>query len=168
VSPWKRRAVLAAIVAASLAGGAAVTLLWRALHPPPASPSARDLSGVWQTNFGVFVLRVGDAGDAYGVYEHDAGIVIGRYRDGLFIGRWCELPTYRDQQDAGVLQMQFARGSNSNVVDGRWSYGDTPDLVSPTAQTQWHTGQGGFFGEQLDRAAPQALTDRLERREPCK
>ena len=167
-SPWKRRAALAAVVTASLAAGVGVSFLWRALHPPPASPTARDITGVWQTNFGTFVLHVGEQGDAYGVYEHDAGIILGRYRDGLFIGRWCELPTYRDQQDAGVLQLQFARGNSGNVVDGRWTYGDVPDLVSPTAQAQWHTGNAGFYGEQSDSAAPQSLAERLERREPCK
>jgi hypothetical protein len=137
------------------------------MHPPPETPPARELAGVWQTNFGTLVLRIDEDGGAYGVYEHDSGIVVGRYRDGLFIGRWCELPSYRDQQDAGVLQLQFARAANGHVVDGRWSYGDAPDLVSPTAQAQWHTGKGGFYGEQVDRAAPAALAERLERRTPC-
>jgi serine/threonine protein kinase len=164
---WKRRAAIAALVAASVAAGVGATLAWRATHPPPTSPAPRDLDGVWLTNFGELLLHVDENGDAYGVYEHDEGILIGRYRAGLLMGRWCELPTHRDPQDAGVIQLQFARDDDGPVVSGRWSYGDGPDLLAPTSHEQWHTGKSGFFGERANRAPFTALAERLQRHPVC-
>jgi hypothetical protein len=164
-SPWRRRARFAALVAGSAGVGVAGTFVWSAAHPPPSSPTAAEITGTWHTNFGTFVVRVAADGTLRGAYEHDDGRLAGRYRDGLFIGRWCELPTHRGPQDAGAVQLQFARDRTGLVLAGRWTYGDSPDMVSPLAQAQWHTGEAGFFGEQVEARPSPVLLERLE--QPC-
>ena len=168
-SPWPR---LVAFGIASAALGVAGTLAWRTVtrEQVPPSPTPAEISGAWEVNFGQLALHVGDDGETYGVYEHDTGILVGHYRDGLFVGRWCELPTRHGSEDAGVIQLQFTRGKQGLAVDGRWAYGDSPDTVtaySAVSTTQWHTGQAGFFGDKLDTPPERTLGERLDQHALC-
>ncbi|MEJ7600080.1 MAG: serine/threonine-protein kinase [Kofleriaceae bacterium] len=163
---WQHRAWLAVFGIAMLATGAGAAAAWTARDSMLAPLTPADISGTWKVNFGTLVLRVDNDGRVFGAYEHDEGTLVGRYHDGLFMGRWCEQPTQRGPKDAGVLQLQFARRADRIVVDGRWTYGDLPDSVG-VAETQWHTHEAGFFGAKLDVAPPVALARRLEGRASC-
>jgi hypothetical protein len=169
---WRQRLGIAVFGAAMIAIGATAAVVWPSAPPAPLDAAA--ITGTWKVNFGTLALRVEPDGTAFGVYEHDEGTLVGRYNDGLFMGRWCESPTRRGPKDAGVLQLHFARHGGKIAVDGRWTYGDSPYGVSFDAvdvdhvsQTQWHTGEAGFFGAKLDVAAPAALAKRLVDRSPC-
>ena len=167
----RQRARFAAFGVAMLAVGIVAASLWTGRAKPPLAPlSAADISGTWKVNFGTLVLKVDANGEMRGVYEHDEGRLAGRYYGGLFMGRWCELPSHRGPQDAGVLQLQFARSGDRIAIDGRWTYGDSPDTldVSGVSNTLWHTGEAGFFGAKLDAVAPpSALARRLEEPVEC-
>jgi hypothetical protein len=163
-SRWKKRAAIAALIAASAGAGALAAVALRS--SPPASPAREELAGTWTLNFGTMLFEVAPDGTAYGVYDHDTGVLVGHYKDGLMVGRWCELPTRRAPADAGVIQLQFARGKLGPVVEGRWAYGDVPDTTSQT-EPLWHTGQSGFFGERVEVAPPPTLVERFAQHVVC-
>jgi hypothetical protein len=169
---WRQRIALAVFGAAMLAIGATAAALWPVSPPPPLDAAA--ITGTWKVNFGTLALRVDPDGTTFGVYEHDEGTLVGRFNDGLFMGRWCELPTRRGPKDAGVLQLHFARNGGKTVVAGRWTYGDSPYGVSvagdidDVSQTQWHMGEAGFFGSKLAaKAPPSTLAKRFADHVPC-
>ena len=163
---WQQRAWLAVFGLAMLAAGAGAAVAWSARDSTVAPLTPAEISGAWKVNFGTLVLRALPDGRASGAYEHDDGMLVGRYHDGLFMGRWCEQPTRRGPKDAGVLQLHFARDAGRVIVDGRWTYGDAPDSLGGV-DTQWHTREAGFFGAKLDVAPPVALVRRLEGQPSC-
>jgi hypothetical protein len=151
------RARLAALVVAAAAVGGGATWIGLRRGPAVGAPSNAEVSGAWDVNFGNLRLKVDADGTAYGVYEHDDGILVGRYTDGTFTGRWCELPTRRGPADAGPVELHVTRSVTRMMIEGRWRYGDAPDA-------QWQTD---FYGFSVPTASPAALELRLQRHEPC-
>ena len=158
--PWRRRLELAgiAIAAALLAGGGA----WKIKGGNDAAglgapPTNAEMNAAWKGRFGVLELHVDDAGNAYGVYEHDNGIIEGRYANGVLTGWWCEEPTRRPPDDAGLVEMQFVRGARRTLIDGQWKYGADPKAL-------WVRDWNGFNSE----APPQPeLDQRMQRHVTC-
>jgi hypothetical protein len=157
---WRRRAeiVAAGLAAALLAGGAAWKIRGGAddarLGVPPTN---LEMNAAWQGRFGILELHVDDAGNAYGVYEHDNGIVEGHYANGVLSGWWCEEPTRQPPDDAGLVEMQFVRGARRTLIDGQWKYGADPKAL-------WVRDWNGFNAE-----APPApeLDQRMQRHVTC-
>ena len=102
-------------------------------------------------------LTVADDGTVYGVYSHDSGIIMGHYEDGLLLGQWCELPTRRGPDDGGPLQLRFARSNHKIQLNGRWTYGESPEA----------TWRDDFHGSTISEAPPSELVARLHKHELC-
>jgi hypothetical protein len=154
---WQRWSRLAAVAAIGAVLGGAAIYTWERGGTPSVHPTPAEISGPWNTGmFGTMVLHVDPDGTAYGVYEWDDGVVEGTYRDGVFEGTWCELPSRRGPDDGGRLRLSFVRGTNRIMADGVWSYGDT--------QTSWRKD---WTGSRLDGAAPSELEQRLQRQLRC-
>jgi len=150
----KAQLVALALVMAA-AGGAAAYLASRP-SKPGGFPTPAELGGAWDTGlFGTMQLQVEPDGTAYGVYHWDDGIIVGNYKNGVLVGKWCELPSRRAPDDGGRLQITFVRGAHRIMVDGVWSYGETG---------AW---QKDWTGSRLDSLPPIELEQRLNRRVPC-
>lgn len=158
--PWRRRLELFVIVviAVIVAG-----FLGYELHRAPtdstigAAPTNAEMNTVWKGRFGILELHVDDDGTAYGVYEHENGILEGHYANGILTGWWCEEPTRRPSDDAGLVEIQFVKGARRILYDGQWKYGsDTKAL--------WVRDWNGFNHE-----APPApeLDQRMQRHVTC-
>jgi hypothetical protein len=152
------RVVLAAAIAGAALVASGVTY-WLGRGPTSATgtPSPAELTRTWSTSYGVLDLTVTPDGTAYGVYTHDAGIVVGHYEDGLLLGQWCELPSRRGPEDGGSLQLWFARSTHKLQLTGRWTYGN-----APTA-----TWRNDFQGATVDDQPPSELVARLQQHELC-
>ncbi|MGN6109171.1 MAG: serine/threonine-protein kinase [Kofleriaceae bacterium] len=157
--PLRRRLAVAVAIAAAAAIGAAVTYAVVYAPPPADPPTGAEISRAWLVNFGNMLVDIDERGNAYAVYGHDEGIIVGHYHDGLLIGRWCELPSRTSSDDSGVIELRFARSTRDLVVEGRWKYGDA--LTAP-----WQIGPAGFFGRS-DAAPPPELARRFAQRMPC-
>jgi hypothetical protein len=133
----RRRHLIA--VAALLIGGALGSAMTYLLAPsrdagplerlPPRAlpaPTIAEATATYDTNFGVMVLTIDADGRAYAVYQHDEGILVGHYNNGLFMGVWCETPTRRTPDDAGFIEMRFARNASHVQIESRFTYGFNP------------------------------------------
>jgi hypothetical protein len=141
--PWRHRGQLAALCAVSLGVGGG--LAWKLRAPTDADrigapPTNAEMNTSWEGRFGTLMLQVDDAGHTYGVYEHDDGILEGRYDQGVFTGWWCEQPSQLPPDDAGLVEMQFVRGARRVLIDGRWKYGSDPKAL-------WVRDWNGFNAE---------------------
>ncbi|MEJ7599399.1 MAG: hypothetical protein WKG01_15945 [Kofleriaceae bacterium] len=115
-----------------------------------------EVSGSWMMNYGNMQLQVEPDGTVYGVYEHDEGILIGRYENDVIKGVWCELPTRRGPSDAGHFEVRFARANDRLLMEGRWRYGDSPSAL-------WQPDWVGFA-----LSTPNVILEqRIQRRLPC-
>jgi hypothetical protein len=155
--PWRQRARLVALaVGAALAGGVAG---WIARAPARigAPPTNAEMNTSWEGRFGTLLLRVDDDGTVYGVYEHDDGILEGHYDHGVLVGWWCEQPSQRPPDDAGLVEMQFVRGARRVLIDGRWKYGADEKAL-------WVRDWNGFNAEKPP--APE-LDQRMQRKKRC-
>jgi len=157
---WRGRAKLAGLCAAcALLGGG---IAWK-LHTPSdadrigAPPSIAEMNTSWEGRFGTLELHVDDDGKVYGVYEHDNGILEGKYENGVLTGWWCEEPTRQPPDDAGLVQMQFVRGARRILIDGQWKYGEDSKAL-------WVRDWNGFNAEKPP--APE-LDQRMQRHVTC-
>jgi hypothetical protein len=167
---WRRRqrAVAAgALVLGAAAGSAAMywgapapdpndEVVRRALTPAPA-PAMAEIAGTYDVNYGVMLFTVDAEGRAYGVYQHDDGIVVGHYNNGLFMGVWCEAPTHRGPDNAGKLEIRFAHNADRIQVEGRWTYGHDRDA-------RWLSD---WFGKSTTTIPPPGLVERMKQRAQC-
>jgi serine/threonine protein kinase len=128
----------------------------RTLTPPPA-PAMAEVAGTYDVNFGVLLFTVDADGRAYGVYQHDDGILVGHYDDGLFMGVWCELPTRRAPDHAGKIEIGFAHTANHVQVEGRWTYGHEP-------AARWLPD---WWGKSTATIPPPGLVERMRQRAQC-
>lgn len=158
-APRPRRVVpLIAACAVAAAAGAGIAYAVMVTHRAPPITAAELGTQSWHVAaFGDLLLRIEPSGEAYGVYEHDDGIVSGRFEGGEFIGWWCELPTRRAPDDGGRLQIHFLRDGERIVLDGSWTYGGDPGAP-------W---QRDFLGISTEIAAISPLEKRLQHREAC-
>jgi len=145
--------------AAALASGA---IAGRMREPAEADgigapPTIAELNTTWETRFGMLELHVDNDGHVYGVYDHDAGVLMGSYYRGVFTGWWCEEPTRRPPGDAGLVQILFLRGARRILLDGQWKYGDDP-------KTLWVRDWNGVS---VEMPPIPALEQRLQRRVMC-
>lgn len=157
--PLRRRLAQAAIVVAAAGLAAAATYAVTYVPPLPVVPTAAEVSRAWTVNFGSMLLDVDAEGNAYAVYHHDQGIIVGHYHDGTLVGRWCELPTRTGLDDSGVLELRFVRTQGDIAVEGRWKYGDD-------GEAKWQVGPAGFFGHTLAQA-PVEVVQRFQARAGC-
>jgi len=166
--PRRRLIVAAGVLALGAAAGSAATY-WgapardpgaevarRALTPPPA-PGLAEIAGTYDVNYGVMLFTVDAEGRAYGVYQHDDGILIGHYNDGLFLGVWCEAPTFRGPDNAGKLEIRFARNASRIQLEGRWTYGHERGA-------RWLSD---WFGKSTTTLPPPGLVERVKQRTQC-
>jgi hypothetical protein len=157
---WRHRVRLAALgLASAIAGGAvAVYLDARTPEDPLASiPAIAEMNRTWETPWGMMKLEVGSDGSVYGVYAHEGGVIVGNYYRGVLTGWWCEAPTRRPREDAGMLQWHFVRGPHRILFDGQWKYGDDPN-------TPWVRNWSGFS---IDSPAVPELEQRMQLRALC-
>jgi hypothetical protein len=121
-------------------------------------PSIEEATGAYSTNHGVLLLQISPSGHAYGVYQYDEGILVGHYRDGQLMGRWCEAPSRMSPKDAGNIEIRFALNTRNRLqLEGRWRYGDDPSSA-------W---QYDFYGNTFHSQPPPELVKRLQQRIPC-
>jgi len=79
-----------------------------------------DCTGRWNTNWGEMVLdHIGDK--VTGQYTHDQGKIEGMISGNSFSGRWSEAPTYKEPNDAGLVELEFSQ--DCKTFTGRWMYG---------------------------------------------
>jgi hypothetical protein len=160
-SPRTKPLRIAALCAgAALVGGGAAWFLrggGGAESQIGGAPSIAEMNRTWAGRFGALELHVADDGTVYGVYEHDNGILEGHYDRGVLTGWWCEEPTRKAPDDAGLVQMQFVRGAHKILIDGSWKYGKDPKAL-------WVRDWNGF-----DAEAPPApeLDQRMQRHVTC-
>jgi hypothetical protein len=156
----RRRLAVAAACAVALAAGATAAWIARgALAPDPAlavgaaappavagaPPTPGELRGLWNGAFGTMYLEVSDDGAVRGAYQHDDGLIQGRYADGVMTVWWCELPSRRGATDAGAMELRPVREARGLRIDGRWKYGGD-------ASTPWHdNGDLTPYGDAVDR-----------------
>jgi len=153
-------------IGGALGGAIAYSLAPRSLGPdeiarlslaPPPAPTTAEVAGTYDSNFGVMVMTIDADGRAYAVYQHDDGILVGHYNNGLFMGVWCESPTRRGPDDAGLIEMRFARNANHVQIEGRWTYGFDP-------RGHWLSD---WYGKSTATMAPPGLTTRLPQHALC-
>ncbi|MBK8172549.1 MAG: hypothetical protein IPK60_19725 [Sandaracinaceae bacterium] len=98
--------------------------------PRPTTPgqveaalTPEEIVGHWVGDWGEMSLRiVGD--EIWGAYNHEAGTIRGKFRDGVFRGWWTQLPTRQTPNDAGRVELLFSHNDQGQlVVDGRWKSG---------------------------------------------
>jgi hypothetical protein len=157
---WPHRVRFAALgLASALVGGAVAAGVGAPAPADPAAlqPTIAEMNGVWETPFGMLKLEVDTDGRAYGVYAHEGGVIVGRYYRGVMTGWWCEEPSRRPREDAGLVQMQFVRGPHRILFDGQWKYGDD-------ANTPWVRNWAGFS---VDSLPVPDLEKRLQQRTTC-
>ena len=100
------------------------------LAQAPAADDAEDgeeittgeLEGLWTGDWGTMALQV-DGDQVRGAYTHDDGRIVGTFADGVFIGRWTEVPSRAEPSDAGDVEFRFAKTGDGLSLDGRWRYG---------------------------------------------
>ncbi len=160
-APRRRGARLAAMAALCAAvGTTGFALGYRLKSPAAAAPITAAEIGAksWHVAaFGDLLLRIEPSGDAYGVYEHDDGIIAGTFTDGVFVGEWCEMPTQRAPDDAGRITLRFVRTDDRIILDGSWTYG-----TDATAAVQQD-----FLGISGPLGAINPLEKRLQHRAHC-
>ena len=81
-----------------------------------------ELEGLWTGDWGTMALRV-EGEQVLGAYTHDDGRIVGTFDDGVFIGRWSEVPSRAEPNDAGDVEFRFTKTSAGLTLDGRWRYG---------------------------------------------
>ena len=158
--PWWHRGRLVVLsIAAALASGVTLAKLRDAgdAERVGARPTIAEINTSWESRFGALELRVDDDGRAYGVYEHDQGILVGKYDRGVLTGWWCEEPTRRPSDDAGLVQMLFVRGADRILIDGQWKYGDDP-------KTRWVRDWNGVS---VDKPPVPELEQRMQQHVMC-
>jgi hypothetical protein len=75
----------------------------------------------------------------------------------VLTGWWCEQPSLRPPDDAGLVEMQFVRGARRILIDGRWKYGSD-------AKALWVRDWNGFNAE---RPPAPELDQRMQRHVTC-
>ncbi len=158
VRPWRRAA--STLVLSVMVGVLSAAVAYRARSEVTAEPVVAGELGTksWHVAaFGDLLLRVEPTGEAYGVYEHDDGILIGTFADGQFTGRWCEQPTQHSPDDAGRIALHFIRDGDHILLNGSWTYG-TDD------NAPW---QRDFLGISTELAAISPLEKRMQHRLQC-
>jgi serine/threonine protein kinase len=129
---WRHRGRLAALcIVSALVGGVIVERMRYPVDTDEigAPPTIAEMNTSWESRFGILELHVDNDGHAYGVYEHDNGVLAGSYYHGVLAGWWCEEPTRRPPNDAGLVQMLFIRSARRILIDGQWKYGDDPKAL---------------------------------------
>ena len=102
--------------------------------------TAADVVGHWTGDWGDLYLRADADGTVRGVYPHDTGTVMGRIDNGVFHGWWCEVPSRKPSQDAGVVEFTFVRAGNDFNLDGRWKYGTDEETWRENWDLRWVDG----------------------------
>lgn len=163
VSAPKKWAYLGRLAVLSIASALVSGAIVEKLHDSSdaervgAPPTIAEMTRSWETRFGTLELHVDNDGRAYGAYEHDDGILVGNYYQGLLTGWWCEEPTRRPSKDAGLVQIVFMRGPHQIQIDGQWKYGDDP-------KTPWIRDWSGVGA---DKPPNLELERRMQRHEMC-
>jgi len=124
---------------------------------PRPAPTLAEVTGTYTTNTGVLLFTVDADGRAYGVYQHDDGILVGHYNDGLFMGVWCEAPTRRAPDDAGQIEIRFAHNASHVQIESRWTYGYDRDA-------RWLPD---WYGKSTATMPPPGLTARMKEHVQC-
>ena len=153
-----RRAPMIALAAVALGATAAATVAIATRRPGIPSIGAVELEHVgFNTDMGAMAFSIDPDGTTYGVYERSEGILVGRFADGVFSGRWCERPTRLPPLEAGFATLRFARGGKRLLVEGDWVIGNNPDAP-------WHAS---LVAAQAGAPPDAKLVARLSRRESC-
>jgi hypothetical protein len=126
------------------------------LTPLPA-PTIAEAAATYDSNFGVMVMTIDADGRAYATYQHDDGVLVGHYNNGLFMGVWCEAPTRRAPDDAGLIEMRFARNANHIQIESRWTYGFDPKV-------HWLSD---WYGKSTATMPPPGITARIQQHALC-
>lgn len=150
-------AMLALCAAAGTTGFALGYRLKPVSAPRPVTAAELGTQSWHVAAFGDLLLRVEPNGDAYGVYEHDDGIIIGTFADGVFVGEWCEQPTQLPPDDAGRITLRFLRTGDKILINGSWTYGT--DATAPLQQD--------FLGISAALGATSSLEKHLQHRARC-
>lgn len=153
---WSWRPTIA-VAALALAFAASAIVLARRSHVPPPVTAAEINGRAWHVNFGELRMHIDADGTAYGVFDHKDGIQTGTFKDGRWVGWWCQLPTRKPPDDAGTLELHFVRGDDRILIEGEYKYGDGRDA-------EWRKD---FYGVELVDPASYALEQRLQHHEPC-
>ena len=88
----------------------------------PPQIQAGELEGLWTGDWGTMALQV-DGDQVVGAYTHDEGRIVGTFADGVLVGRWTEVPTRAEPNDAGDVEFRFTKTADGLTLDGRWRYG---------------------------------------------
>jgi hypothetical protein len=88
----------------------------------PAQITAGELEGLWTGDWGTMALQV-DGDRVIGAYTHDDGRIVGTFANGVLVGRWTEVPTRAEPNDAGDVEFRFTKTAEGLSLDGRWRYG---------------------------------------------
>lgn len=88
-----------------------------------------EIEGLWTGDWGTMAIEV-DGDQVRAAYTHDDGRITGTFDDGVFRGRWTEVPTREGPNDAGSVEFRFAKTDDGTIaLDGRWDYdGDEEPL----------------------------------------
>ena len=90
---------------------------------------AEEIEGLWTGDWGTMAIEEED-GEVRAAYTHDEGRITGTFEDGVFTGRWTEVPSRQGPSDAGSVEFRFAKTDDGTIaLDGRWDYdGDAEPL----------------------------------------
>jgi hypothetical protein len=155
--PRRSRWRVVALVAAAIAATATATYFATRPEPieDPQPITGTEISRLWSSEFGPFLIEVKPDGTAYGVYSNRNGVLMGHYEANTLVGWWCE-SSRAPPANAGLLELHFVRGPQRVFMDGRWKFGDQ-------ANAAWHDD---FSGYPIDATSP-ALTRRLVEHVVC-
>jgi hypothetical protein len=93
-----------------------------------------EIEGLWTGDWGTMAIEV-DGDQVRAAYTHDDGRITGTFEDGVFRGRWTEIPTREGPNDAGEVEFRFAKtGDDTIALDGRWDYDGEAD---PLTHDDW-------------------------------
>lgn len=93
-----------------------------------------EIEGLWTGDWGTMAIEV-DGDEVRAAYTHDDGRISGTFEDGVFRGRWTEVPTRVGPNDAGEVEFRFAKSGDGTIaLDGRWDYDGDPE---PLGHDDW-------------------------------
>lgn len=151
-----RRAPMVALAAVAFGATAAATVAISTRGATQAVSAAELEHIAFNTDMGAMAFAVEPDGTAYGVYERSEGILVGRFADGVFTGRWCERPTRLPPLETGFATLHFARGGKRLLLEGEWIVGNR--------DAPWHAS---LVAAQAGAPPDAKLVARLSRREAC-
>lgn len=109
-------------------GGGASASSAPAANQPPVT--AREITGHWtSSDYGDLYIQLNGA-EMRVVYTQDSGRMIGSLRGATFDGWWSEAPTRRPADDAGEVELTFARTGAGMTAQGWWRPGTDADYQS--------------------------------------